>query len=107
MGLEIKRNKEGLYSVKSSISGDLLHDDKWLTEDEIKKLLIEESFSNFIRNVVEIDMEFPNGYYINNKRKVIFDKHHAGKKFIIENWNKQEVIENKFKEIIDRLNIDL
>ena len=106
MGAEIKRNSVGLYKVKSSISGDELSKG-WVNEDEIKKLLIEKTYGDFIRQAIEIDMEFPNDYYINGKLQKIDEKHQAGKLFVITNWNNENVIEEKFKEIIERLKIEL
>jgi hypothetical protein len=106
MGLDIKRNKAGLYKVKSSISDEQLGKE-WMTEEELKKLLVERAYWKFMTNVIEIDIEFPSGYYINNKQKIIEEKHCAGGKFIIENWNKDIVIEEKYREICERLKIQL
>ena len=106
MGAEIKRNKAGLYKVKSSVSGDELSQG-WITEDEVKKLLIEKAYGDFIRETIEIDMEFPNDYHINGKLKNVDAKHQAGKLFVLTNWNNGNVIEDKFKEIIERLKIEL
>lgn len=106
MGLDIKRNKAGLYKVKSSISDEQLGKE-WMTEDELKKLLIERAYFKFIQNVIEIDLEFPSGYYINNKTKIIDEKHCAGGEFILKNWNKGDTIEEKYKEICERLKIEL
>ena len=61
MGLIIKRNDEGLYNLVSSFSDKQLHDEEWITEDEVKKLLIERAFCDFVEKVIEIDMEFPSG----------------------------------------------
>jgi len=106
MGLDIKRNKKGLYKVKSTISDETLGDG-WMSEDELKKLLIERAYFKFAEDVIKIDMEFPSGYYINDKVKIIDEKHVSGSEFIIENWNNGNAIEDKFKEICERLNIDL
>ena len=38
MGLDIKRNKKGLYKAKSTISDESVSDD-WLTDDEFKKMI--------------------------------------------------------------------
>ena len=105
MGLDIKKNKEGLYKVKSSISDKQLGKE-WMSEDELKKILIEKAYWTFITNVIEIDMEFPSDYYINNEREIIDEKHCAGKEFIIKNWNNGN-IEKKYREICDRLKIEL
>lgn len=105
MGLDIKRNKAGLYKVKSTISDEKLGE--YMTEDEIKKMLIERAYFKFVEEVIKIDLEFPSGYYINDKIQIVEDKHCAGGQFILTNWNNENVIEDKFKEICNRLQIEL
>lgn len=79
MGIEIKKNDKG-YQMKSSVSGEKLHKG-WITEDEVKKILIERAYWKFIEQAIEIDMEFPNDYTINDVR--IWEKEKSGKsKFI-------------------------
>lgn len=85
LGLDIKRNKEGLYSVKSTISDESLG--KFMTEDELKKMLIERAYFKFVEEVIKIDLEFPSGYFINGKRQCIDNKHCSGSQFILDNWN--------------------
>jgi len=106
MGLDIKRNRSGLYKVKSTISDEQLGKG-WMSEDELKKLLIEKAYFKFAEDVIKIDLEFPSGYFINDKRKIVEDKHCAGGEFIVKNWNNGNVIEEKFKEICERLKIEL
>lgn len=105
MGLDIKRNKKGLYKAKSSISDESVSDG-WVTEDEFKKILIERAYFKFMQNVIQIDMEFPSGYSINDKYETIDEKHCSGLQWMIKNWN-NIAIENKYKEICDRLEIEL
>jgi len=66
MGLEIKRNKKGLYQMKSSISDEIIHEGNWINENDAKLTLIEKSYWKFIEETVKIYMEFPNTYYINS-----------------------------------------
>jgi len=106
MGIEIKRNSKGLYKAKSTISDELIHDKKWVTEDELKKTLIEREFFNFVEKVIKIDMEFPSGYQVNDQREYIEGKAGSGNRFLLDNWD-SEVIENKYKEICERLKIEL
>lgn len=105
MALDIRRNKSGLYRVKSTISDEKLGE--FMTEDELKKMLIERAYFKFVEEVIKIDLEFPSGYYINGKKNFIDDKHCSGNRFILDNWNSNNVIEDKFKEICTRLEIDL
>lgn len=108
MGLEIKKNDKGKFQMKSSISGEKLHKG-WITEDEVKKILIERAYWRFIEQTIEIDMEFPNDYTINGVR--IWEKEKVGKSnsFILEHLknNTTDKIYEKGKEIIDRLKIKL
>jgi hypothetical protein len=105
MGLDIKRNKAGLYKVKSTISDEKLGE--YMTEDQMKKMLIERAYFKFVEEVIKIDFEFPSGYYINDKMQIVEDKHVSGSQFILTNWNNENVIEDKFKEICNRLQIEL
>jgi hypothetical protein len=105
MGLDIKRNKAGLYKVKSTISDEKLGE--YMTEDQMKKMLIERAYFKFVEEVIKIDFEFPSGYYINDKMQIVEDKHVSGSQFILTNWNNENAIEDKFKEICNRLQIEL
>jgi len=107
MGLEIKRNKKGLFQLKSSVDDNLIHDEKWITEDEAKAALIERAYWDFIRSVIEIDMEFPNEYHVNGKRHIDEKTFLSGKKFVLNNWNKPDVVLEKFKEICEKLKVEL
>lgn len=106
MGLDIKRNRKGLYSVKSTISDEQLGE-KWMTEDEMKKLLVERAYWRFIEETIKIDLEFPSGYYVNDKFQAIDGKHVKGSEFILENWNKGDAIEDKYREVLKRLGVEL
>jgi hypothetical protein len=105
MGLDIKKNKQGLYQVKCSTSDELLNEN-WISEDDVKKILIERAYFKFIEEVIKIDFEFPSGYYINGK-SIFNDKHLSGSKFIINNWKDDDAINDKFKEICERLDIEI
>lgn len=106
MGLDIKRNKKGLYKAKSTISDESVSGDVWVTEDEFKKILIERAYWNFVRETIQIDMEFPNGYYVNDKHEFIKEKAGVGSRWMLDNW-KGESFSDKFKEICERLKIEL
>lgn len=49
MGLQIKRNEKGKYQLKSTVSGEKLHKG-WITEDEVKKILIERQYWDSLNN---------------------------------------------------------
>lgn len=102
MSLTFKRNRKGLYKVKNDVSGKYVTD--WVSEDEVKKLLIEKAHQSFIHEAIEIDMEFPHGYYVNGKEQNKEEKHLTGKVFILKHWGKP-TIKKTFKEICTRLKI--
>jgi len=104
MGVEIKRNKKG-YKLINTVSDEEINDG-WIDEEQVKAILIKRELFNFMKKVIEIDLEFPSGYYINDKRQVIEEKHCAGGKFIINHWDDGE-IDKKFKETLKRLNVEL
>lgn len=116
MGLEIKR-KDGKYQMKSTISDERLHDEKWISEDEAKKVLIERAYCKFLEEAVKIDMEFPSTYSINGKReKSVFTKEDGyvlqnGKVRFGEWWLKHHCelkpLFEKYEELSKRLNLDL
>jgi hypothetical protein len=108
MGLQIKRNGDGLYNMLSSISGERLHDAEWVTEDEAKKVLMDIEVYNFLEKMVEIDMDFPNAYSVNGvwgRDRAKFSRwsldamHEEGTSYF-------ETLVGKFGEVRDRLTLD-
>ena len=108
MGLDIRKNDKGEYKIISSTSDEKIHDDEWVSEDEAKRILIRRRLANFIKEIIEIDMEFPNGYYINDK----LETNHIDESF--DKWylnslmcdNHIEQMSEKATEIRDRLDLD-
>ncbi len=100
MGTEIKRNKKGLYQLKSTISDEVLHTEKWITEDESRKVFIERILWNAIEDIIKVELDFPNAYRING----ICEKHdNKGLKFLCEHMkNGDDAIYEKFIEIIKK-----
>ncbi len=108
MGLIIKRNSEGLYNLKSSISDEQLHDEEWITEDKAKEVLINKAFVDFVEKVIEIDMEFPSKYTVNGKRSMDRTKPFASQFFLnAYSGDYNKIITEKYNEIIDKLKLDL
>ena len=104
MGLDIKRNKKGLYKITSTISDESYHPDKkWITEEEAKKCLIEDAFYNFILKAIEIDMTFPQNY-INEEGTSAYYEWFIGS---FKEKKHSEILSEKIKEVIQKLNIDL
>ena len=97
MGLNIKE-KYGKYKMKSTISDEQLHDKKWIDIDEAKKVLMERELNIFIEKIIEIDMDFPNGYMANGKLSNMNKKFNKWILDIYEKENFQD-IEDKFDEI--------
>jgi hypothetical protein len=70
MATEVKskqKNGETLYQLRSTISDELLHDEKWVTEKEAKRALMTKAFWDFTEKIVEIDKCFPSNYRINDE----------------------------------------
>ncbi len=110
MGLEIKRNDIGEYSLTSTISNESYHPEKeWITLDEAKKLLIEKAFYKFVEQAIEIDMSFPNNYFVNDKREynkelTNFLEWHLN---ILKDDEYGKKLFEKFNEVLKKLNMDL
>jgi hypothetical protein len=100
MGLNIKE-KDGKYKLKSTISDERLHDEKWVDIDGAKKVLMERELNRFIDKIIEIDMDFPNGYMVNGKFSGMNKKFN---KWILEIYEKEnfQEIEDKFNEINEK-----
>lgn len=113
MGLRTLKNKKGLYKLTNTIANENLHDEPWITEEKAKAILIEDAHFEFLKKVMEIDMEFPNGYG-SLKEGRLFDKEKHGKvyKWFNENYydndtNPVELLCEKIKEITKRLDVDI
>jgi hypothetical protein len=80
MGKIIKQNKDGLYKVQNTVSDEYYFDGKWVTEDEVKKLFIEERIFKFLESVAEVEVEFLLGWQINGKlvRELEGKEHFSG-----------------------------
>jgi hypothetical protein len=107
MGLEITKNNRG-YKVISNNSDEKYFDGKSVSEDEVKKLLIEKEIWNFIDKVNKIEMEFPNGYIVNDKivHTDDFKSHSEWWLKTIKLENCSEIFLNYFANILLRLNIN-
>ena len=106
MGLEIKKNEDDLYQLTSTNSGESYHPDKkWITEDEVKILLINEAFSNFVEKCIKIDMTFPNGYVINDLYKHDKSKPDFNQWMLNFGLKDSIHIKQKFEELYDRLKL--
>lgn len=109
MGLEIKRNDSGKFSLKSTISDESYHPNKdFISEEEAKIILINEAYFKFVEKVIEIDMTFPNHYMVNGKYSVDKTKSNFGEWMLkaLKSDNVDEIINNKFKEVKERLKLD-
>jgi hypothetical protein len=110
MGLEIKRNKKGQYRLISTVSGECYHpDQKWVDEEEAKKILIYSQFDKFVEKVIEIDMTFPNGYfvndrYFNDKENISF---HEWFLAALKSDDTDKIVSDKFEEVYNKLKLDI
>jgi len=103
MGLIIKE-KNHRYNIKSSVSNEQLHDKKWISENDVKILLIERLYIRFIEDSVKAYFDFPDRYMINSKIGKSNRKYYE---FLEKNKYSTKSIVKKFNEIIDKLKIDL
>ena len=109
MGLNIKQNKKDLYNMESSITDSSIHpDQKWVTENEAKKLLINRKFWKFMEDIIEIDMEFPMGYHVNGKYCAVDKQRYC--EWWLEKQKESDDLTNtiidKYNEVHDRLKLD-
>ena len=95
MGLEIKE-KDGKYQIKSTICDEILHDEKYISLEEAKAVLIESRLWSVVEPIIEIDKDFPEGYQINGMRI----KRTKEKEYKENTWN-------DFLEVIHKHNIVL
>lgn len=108
MAISIKSNDKGLYKLISTVSDEQLHDEDWISENDVKKILIERHFMSFIEKAVEIDMEFPNHYFIDDKYVHIKDKP-SFSHYIIKLMDENNYVEiyNEFNKIVDKVKLNI
>lgn len=105
MGLYLNQ-KDDKYTIMDSVSGKRIHDEKWISLDEAKKVMIERKFIQFLEYMIEIDMEFPHRYQINGKP--YFSK--PGESFfrwIMDKSLDDDRFNAKVKEVIEKLKLNL
>lgn len=106
MGLDIKRKANGRFVLKSTVSDSNLHDESDIDLDEAKRILINKALWKFIDSVIEIDMEFPNGYMVNGRICQEAPRSFLPWKIEALKSDDPEIFDNKFKEICAGLNIN-
>ena len=106
MGLVIKK-KDGKYKIKSSVSDERLHEKKWITEEEVKVVLIERAFWKFIQDAVQIDMDFLAHYHVNDKFVPYPEDKISFNKWWLDNGCKYKPLYEKFKKMYQDLDLDL
>lgn len=104
MGLKIQR-KNQLF--KLTIGGEKIHDEEWITKEEVKVVLIERLFTRFIESAVEIDMDFLAHYYVNDQLEPYPDGGSSFVKWRLETGCKSEPLYNKFEEIQQKLDLTI
>ena len=107
MGYNITQLKNGKYKMKSTISDESYHPDKTsVTQDEAKVILINEKFWGFIEDVIKIEMEFPNGYFVNGQRVNNNHDFYNWKSSALDSSDTEIEYRKKFQDVYDRLNLD-
>lgn len=96
MCLDISRSKKG-YCIKVSETGEQLHNKKWISKGEAKRILIEREVKKMVDRVIQIDMDFPNGFMINGENT---NKDGKGLKFDL--WLTEHMDKHDYETINDR-----
>lgn len=106
MGLEIKE-KDGRFKLKSTVSDESYHPDKKdISLEEAKVLLIHRELFKFIDKVIEIDMDFPNGYNVNGKYNRADTKFAEWYLSTLKSDDCDEITNAKFEEVYKRLGLE-
>jgi len=106
MGLNIKKTKDGRFTVIESVSDEVVI--KNGTENEVKKYLLVKKIWKFYDEMIQIDMEFPNKYYVNDK----IHRDESKENFLewwLENYKKDdfgEIIQEKMNVIIKKFELE-
>jgi hypothetical protein len=106
MAIKITENNQGLFKLINTLTGEILHDEEFIDENVVKRLFINRELWIFIKKVILIYLDFPTGYYINDK---VVDGEKIGDKFInsvLTKENADDILFSKFKEIKEDLNLD-
>lgn len=106
MGLEIKRHKgNGKLKLTSTVSGERLHDEQWISVEAAKRILIDQEFFRFMENIAKIGMDFPAHRIIDGKLEPYPENHLTFNRWYLNNDCKTEPLYKKVIEISDELNI--
>lgn len=108
MGLEVKRNKSGKFKLTSTVSGERLHDELWVTEDEAKNILVTKKFWEFVDATIKVDMEFPDGYRVNDEYN--FEARNRFNIWWLDNVDKEDgdkILTKTFDDTLKRLNLGI
>jgi hypothetical protein len=106
MGRIVRQNKKGKYQMESTITDSLVHEKKWLSEDELKKEMIESEIWTFIEAVLKIDSDFLFGYTVNGKRVSTGATFNMWWLAHSHDDDFEDMMGKKFTEIIKRLGIN-
>ena len=105
MSIIINKDQNG-YKLSSSTTKENLHDEEFINEDQVKVILINKQFWEFIESVIRINFDFPNGYFINNQLQT---GNLNGAKLLADLYEKEnceELIFDKFTEVKEKLKLD-
>lgn len=103
---EIKQ-KDNKFQLSST--GLRLHNAEWVSENEAKRVLIYKKWNEFVQDVVKIDIDFPNHYIINGRRKhdVYVPDFNTVFLDMLRSKNSDELLGQMFNKTIKKLNIKL
>lgn len=107
MGLSIEKSVDGYYRLKDEVCGEYIHNNEWVTEDEAKVIFMQRLFFRYLEDIIKIEMDFPNGYYIDgkyqyNSKTALFNKWYEE---ILNSNTPDDDIINKVRDISKKYDI--
>lgn len=106
MALKIEKNEQGLYKLISTLTKETLHENEFIDESEVKKILISNELWNFLIKIIKIDIDFPTGYFVNNEVVKGNFKSDEFLNYAEKSGDYDSTVFNKFNEIRDSLKLD-
>ena len=104
MGLKIEKNLQGLYTISSTDTKAVL--EECVDENSAKKFFINKRLWEFISDIVKIDGDFPNGFFINGKMTAGDLNGSQFVSYAYQQENTDELLFNKYLEIHNKLSLD-
>lgn len=104
MSLKIDRSEKGLYTITNIDTNKIIENN--ITLAEAKKFFINKRLWEFISDIIRIDGDFPNGFFVNGR--MVAGPLNGGQyvNYASQQENVDELLFNKFLEIQKNLQLD-